>query len=162
MVSNGRTEASDLGRVVQRYHEDRKTEGYSSVAGNIFPCHQTAPNGKLERGRKCGKRGKSFFCSTAGEVVLSGCVRSRKEGNAEHLASIFRGEKERVNCPFCFKIGAWRHGDRCSRLYTKPSLSPTLLFSNMYQRPDMINPGVDLQGQAIDLAKSRNILRLTS
>ncbi|KAF3773136.1 Splicing factor U2af small subunit A [Nymphaea thermarum] len=74
---------------------------------------------------------------------------SRKEGNAEHLASIFGGEKDKVNCPSYFKIGAWRHGDRCSRLYTKPSLSPTLLFSNMYQRPDMI----DLQGQAIDSRK---------
>ncbi|XP_010243574.1 PREDICTED: splicing factor U2af small subunit B-like [Nelumbo nucifera] len=69
---------------------------------------------------------------------------------AEHLASIFGTEKDRVNCPFYFKIGACRHGDRCSRLHTKPSISPTLLLSNMYQRPDMITPGVDPQGQAID------------
>nr|GMD88130.1 splicing factor U2af small subunit B-like [Ipomoea batatas]GME11540.1 splicing factor U2af small subunit B-like [Ipomoea batatas] len=61
---------------------------------------------------------------------------------AEHLASIFGTEKDRVNCPFYFKIGACRHGDRCSRLHTKPSISPTLLLSNMYQRPDMITPGV--------------------
>ncbi|THG19095.1 hypothetical protein TEA_027661 [Camellia sinensis var. sinensis] len=60
---------------------------------------------------------------------------------AEHLASIFGTEKDRVNCPFYFKIGACRHGDRCSRLHTKPSISPTLLLSNMYQRPDMITPG---------------------
>lgn len=59
---------------------------------------------------------------------------------AEHLASIFGTEKDRVNCPFYFKIGACRHGDRCSRLHTKPSISPTLLLSNMYQRPDMITP----------------------
>ncbi|KAL5580243.1 hypothetical protein UlMin_012685 [Ulmus minor] len=69
---------------------------------------------------------------------------------AEHLASIFGTEKDRVNCPFYFKIGACRHGDRCSRLHTKPSISPTLLLSNMYQRPDMITPGVDAQGQPID------------
>lgn len=69
---------------------------------------------------------------------------------AEHLASIFGTEKDRVNCPFYFKIGACRHGDRCSRLHTKPSVSPTLLLSNMYQRPDMITPGVDAQGQPID------------
>ncbi|KAA8518626.1 hypothetical protein F0562_016100 [Nyssa sinensis] len=61
---------------------------------------------------------------------------------AEHLASIFGTEKDRVNCPFYFKIGACRHGDRCSRLHTKPSISPTLLLSNMYQHPDMITPGV--------------------
>ncbi|XP_057445182.1 splicing factor U2af small subunit B [Lotus japonicus] len=69
---------------------------------------------------------------------------------AEHLASIFGTEKDRVNCPFYFKIGACRHGDRCSRLHNRPSISPTLLLANMYQRPDMITPGVDPQGQPID------------
>ncbi|KAK3015725.1 hypothetical protein RJ639_005925 [Escallonia herrerae] len=72
---------------------------------------------------------------------------------AEHLASIFGTEKDRVNCPFYFKIGACRHGDRCSRLHTKPSISPTLLLSNMYQRPDMITPGVDPQGHPLDPRK---------
>ncbi|GAB2263132.1 hypothetical protein Droror1_Dr00004129 [Drosera rotundifolia] len=72
---------------------------------------------------------------------------------AEHLASIFGTEKDRVNCPFYFKIGACRHGDRCSRLHTKPSVSPTILLSNMYQRPDMITPGVDAQGNPIDPRK---------
>ncbi|KDP42757.1 hypothetical protein JCGZ_23697 [Jatropha curcas] len=70
---------------------------------------------------------------------------------AEHLASIFGTEKDRVNCPFYFKIGACRHGDRCSRLHTKPSISPTLLLSNMYQRPDMLTPGVDPQAQSQSL-----------
>uniref|UniRef100_A0A0E0C5T0 Uncharacterized protein n=1 Tax=Oryza meridionalis TaxID=40149 RepID=A0A0E0C5T0_9ORYZ len=69
---------------------------------------------------------------------------------AEHLASIFGTEKDRVNCPFYFKIGACRHGDRCSRLHNRPTISPTLVFANMYQRPDMITPGVDAQGQPID------------
>ncbi|KAH9660176.1 splicing factor U2af small subunit A [Citrus sinensis] len=72
---------------------------------------------------------------------------------AEHLASIFGTEKDRVNCPFYFKIGACRHGDRCSRLHTKPSVSPTLLLSNMYQRLDMITPGVDAQGNPLDPRK---------
>ncbi|CAH9070913.1 unnamed protein product [Cuscuta europaea] len=75
---------------------------------------------------------------------------------AEHLASIFGTEKDRVNCPFYFKIGACRHGDRCSRLHTKPSISPTLLLSNMYQRPDMITPGVDAQGHPIDPRKMQD------
>ncbi|KAF6174223.1 hypothetical protein GIB67_033755 [Kingdonia uniflora] len=72
---------------------------------------------------------------------------------AEHLASIFGTEKDRVNCPFYFKIGACRHGDRCSRLHNRPTISPTLLLSNMYQRPDMITPGVDPQGNPIDPKK---------
>ncbi|XP_010530258.1 PREDICTED: splicing factor U2af small subunit A-like [Tarenaya hassleriana] len=72
---------------------------------------------------------------------------------AEHLASIFGTEKDRVNCPFYFKIGACRHGDRCSRLHNRPTISPTLLLSNMYLRPDMITPGVDPQGQPLDPRK---------
>ncbi|KAK9755493.1 hypothetical protein RND81_01G029400 [Saponaria officinalis] len=72
---------------------------------------------------------------------------------AEHLASIFGTEKDRVNCPFYFKIGACRHGDRCSRLHTKPSVSPTIVLSNMYQRPDMMTPGVDPQGAPLDPRK---------
>ncbi|KAL8092515.1 splicing factor U2af small subunit B-like isoform X2 [Apium graveolens] len=75
---------------------------------------------------------------------------------AEHLASIFGTEKDRVNCPFYFKIGACRHGERCSRLHTKPSVSPTLLLSNMYQRPDMITPGVDAQGNPLDPRKMQD------
>lgn len=54
---------------------------------------------------------------------------------AEHLASIFCTEKDRVNCPFYFKIGACRHGDRCSRLHNKPTTSLTLLLLNLYQNP---------------------------
>ncbi|XP_062217279.1 splicing factor U2af small subunit B-like [Phragmites australis] len=72
---------------------------------------------------------------------------------AEHLASIYGTEKDRVNCPFYFKIGACRHGDRCSRIHNKPTISPTLVLVNMYQRPDMITPGVDAQGQPIDPRK---------
>lgn len=61
---------------------------------------------------------------------------------AEHLASIFGTEKDRVNCPFYFKIGACRHGDRCSRLHNKPTLSQTLHFANMYQHPENVtDPG---------------------
>lgn len=69
---------------------------------------------------------------------------------AEHLASIFGTEKDRVNCPFYFKIGACRHGDRCSRLHNKPTISPTLLFSNMYQRLDLATPGMDPQGRSVE------------
>eukprot|EP00735_Rhodelphis_limneticus_P012714 TRINITY_DN6048_c0_g1::TRINITY_DN6048_c0_g1_i1::g.25630::m.25630 TRINITY_DN6048_c0_g1::TRINITY_DN6048_c0_g1_i1::g.25630 ORF type:complete len:419 (+),score=6.79,sp/Q6AUG0/U2AFB_ORYSJ/64.13/1e-83,zf-CCHC/PF00098.18/2.7e-08,zf-CCHC/PF00098.18/3.3e-07,zf-CCCH/PF00642.19/2.4e-06,zf-CCCH/PF00642.19/7.2e-05,RRM_5/PF13893.1/1e-10,RRM_1/PF00076.17/2.6e+03,RRM_1/PF00076.17/1.2e-08,RRM_6/PF14259.1/0.00018,RRM_6/PF14259.1/8.9e+03,DUF1777/PF08648.7/0.00049,Nup35_RRM_2/PF14605.1/0.0017,zf-CCHC_3/PF13917.1/4. len=57
---------------------------------------------------------------------------------AEHLASIFGTEKDRVNCPFYFKIGACRHGERCSRKHNKPVFSQSLLFYNMYQNPIQI------------------------
>uniref|UniRef100_A0A0D9QWG6 U2 small nuclear RNA auxiliary factor 1 like 4 n=1 Tax=Chlorocebus sabaeus TaxID=60711 RepID=A0A0D9QWG6_CHLSB len=42
---------------------------------------------------------------------------------AEYLASIFGTEKDKVNYSFYFKIGACRHGDRCSRLHNKPTFS---------------------------------------
>ncbi|KAL5270201.1 hypothetical protein ACHWQZ_G001065 [Mnemiopsis leidyi] len=54
---------------------------------------------------------------------------------AEFLASIFGTEKDRVNCPFYFKIGACCHGERCSRQHNKPTFSQTLLLLHMYQNP---------------------------
>ncbi|KAL5499615.1 hypothetical protein EMCRGX_G011066 [Ephydatia muelleri] len=62
---------------------------------------------------------------------------------AEYLASIFGTEKDKVNCSFYFKIGACRHGDRCSRLHNKPTFSQTILLQNMYQNPNnqTQNPG---------------------
>jgi hypothetical protein len=35
---------------------------------------------------------------------------------------------------------ACRHGDRCSRLHNKPTLSQTLLIPNMYQNPVLNAP----------------------
>lgn len=54
---------------------------------------------------------------------------------AEYLASIFGTEKDKVNCSFYFKIGACRHGDRCSRIHNKPSFSQTTLLQNLYVNP---------------------------
>jgi len=63
---------------------------------------------------------------------------------ADHLQSIFGTEKDRVNCPFYFQIGACRHGDKCSRRHNKPSLSQTLIFFNMWRNPIVSNPNADL------------------
>lgn len=54
---------------------------------------------------------------------------------AEYLQSIFGTEKDKVNCPFYFKMGACRHGDQCERKHLKPSLSQTLLLSGMFSNP---------------------------
>jgi splicing factor U2AF subunit len=54
---------------------------------------------------------------------------------ADHLASIYGTEKDKVNCSFYFKIGACRHGDRCSRKHVKPNFSQTVLIPNCYQNP---------------------------
>ena len=54
---------------------------------------------------------------------------------AQHLAKIFGTEEDKVNCPFYLKMGACRHGDRCSRLHNRPILSQTILLQNMYVAP---------------------------
>ena len=54
---------------------------------------------------------------------------------AEHLASIHGTEKDKVNCPFYFKIGACRHGESCSRLHNKPTFSQTVGITNLYLNP---------------------------
>ncbi|CDW54826.1 splicing factor U2AF 35 kDa subunit [Trichuris trichiura] len=56
---------------------------------------------------------------------------------AEYLASIFGTEKDKVNCSFYFKIGACRHGDKCSRIHNRPTFSQTILLQNLYQNPKM-------------------------
>ena len=50
---------------------------------------------------------------------------------AQHLAKIFGTEEDKVNCPFYLKMGACRHGDRCSRIHNRPILSQTILLQNM-------------------------------
>ena len=54
---------------------------------------------------------------------------------AEYLASIFGTEKDKVNCSFYFKIGACRHGERCSRLHNRPTFSQTILLLSTYINP---------------------------
>jgi len=61
-------------------------------------------------------------------------------GGAAHLANVFGSEDDKVNCPFYFKIGACRHGERCSRKHIKPFLSETVMVPHMYVRPP---PGAD-------------------
>ena len=65
---------------------------------------------------------------------------------AERLARLFGTEEDKVNCSFFFKIGACRHGEKCTRyeliklyndyliklntlnrLHYKPPISQTLL-----------------------------------
>ena len=54
---------------------------------------------------------------------------------ARHLARIHGTEEDKVNCPFYFKIGACRHGDRCSRIHHRPAFSQTILIKHIYRHP---------------------------
>jgi len=41
----------------------------------------------------------------------------------------------RANCSFYFKIGACRHGDRCSRMHNRPTYGQTILLQNLFLNP---------------------------
>ncbi|EPQ31464.1 uncharacterized protein PFL1_00799 [Pseudozyma flocculosa PF-1] len=74
---------------------------------------------------------------------------------ASYLASIYGTEQDKVNCSFYYKIGACRHGPRCSRKHTKPPFSQTILISNVYRNP-LHDPSIPDEVKA---AKSRDELQ---
>ena len=63
------------------------------------------------------------------------------------MARIHGTEEDRVNCPFYFKIGACRHGERCSRQHHKPPFSQTMLVKHMW-----VNPSAAVAAAGGDLA----------
>mmetsp|Transcript_65508 Transcript_65508/g.192111 ORF Transcript_65508/g.192111 Transcript_65508/m.192111 type:complete len:250 (+) Transcript_65508:89-838(+) len=48
------------------------------------------------------------------------------------MSNTFPTEDERENCPFYFKIGACRNGDRCNRIHIKPTKSQSIVIPHMY------------------------------
>jgi splicing factor U2AF subunit len=54
---------------------------------------------------------------------------------ADYLASIFATEKDKVNCSFFFKIGACRHGAKCTKIHYIPNFSQTVILRNFYLSP---------------------------
>ena len=51
------------------------------------------------------------------------------------VTDIFGTEDDKDNCPFYFKIGACRHGEKCIRIHNKPIISETILCKNLYENP---------------------------
>lgn len=45
--------------------------------------------------------------------------------------------EDRLICTFYNKIGACRHGEKCSRKHVKPMSSHTVLLSNLYENPKL-------------------------
>ncbi|SCU86175.1 LADA_0D12772g1_1 [Lachancea dasiensis] len=48
--------------------------------------------------------------------------------------------EDRDKCHFYYKIGACRHGDRCSKKHIRPAISATIIVPNMYRKTDADNP----------------------
>ncbi|CAH2350189.1 putative splicing factor U2AF 23 kDa subunit [[Candida] railenensis] len=60
----------------------------------------------------------------------------------------YRNDKS--TCTFYTKIGACRHGEKCSRTHVKPLSSDTLLLPNLYQNPKLNkNEGEELSQKQI-------------
>lgn len=49
------------------------------------------------------------------------------------MSNVYGTEEDKLNCPFYFKIGACRHGEKCTRIHNKPVSSQTILLKNLYQ-----------------------------
>lgn len=62
---------------------------------------------------------------------------------AARLARLHGTEEDTTNCPYYFKVGACRHGDKCSRNHNKPNFSQTLLLPHVYF-PPLIRDGQPL------------------
>lgn len=71
---------------------------------------------------------------------------------ADHLEQIFGTEKDKVNCPFYYRVGACRHGERCSRLHNVPILSQTIIIPHMYLNP-VAAPMIDAEGRPVEYDK---------
>ena len=54
---------------------------------------------------------------------------------AYKLAKLIGTEEDKVTCSFFWKMGACRHGDKCTRIHYKPPISETLLVIHMHQNP---------------------------
>ncbi|WVQ74366.1 hypothetical protein IAR50_003966 [Cryptococcus sp. DSM 104548] len=92
---------------------------------------------------------------------------------ASFSGNLFGTEQDRVNCSFYLKIGACRHGDRCSRKHIKPQFSQTICLPNVYNNPAHTPEGQNMSNaelQAdfdrfyedffIELAKYGNVLEM--
>lgn len=77
-------------------------------------------------------------------------------GGAEHLARIHGTEEDKVNCPFFFKIGACRHGEKCSRQHHRPPFSQTVIIPHMWANPMVMvaNAGGDVNSLNKDQIQS--------
>ncbi len=85
------------------------------------------------------KQAKNSFIPITNYTCLEIKKKTTKTKNswimADYLASIFGTEKDKVNCSFYFKIGACRHGEKCSKVHNKPTFSQTVLLKNLYMNP---------------------------
>ncbi|KAK7814900.1 hypothetical protein U0070_026401, partial [Myodes glareolus] len=125
---------------------DARAGGGVSVRSSSRPHADNASPNWTEPLRRAWRESSRPVTSSedVGRVGGVGCrVGGARWKMAEYLASIFGTEKDKVNCSFYFKIGACRHGDRCSRLHNKPTFSQTIALLNIYRNPQNSSQSAD-------------------
>ncbi|KAG2735553.1 hypothetical protein G9P44_001767 [Scheffersomyces stipitis] len=74
---------------------------------------------------------------TGGYGGYSGGGSHDHKGPHMHKNVIARNGEDRLPCTFYNKIGACRHGEKCSRKHIRPLTSFTILLPNLYQNPKL-------------------------
>ncbi|KAJ1434698.1 hypothetical protein B484DRAFT_417361 [Ochromonadaceae sp. CCMP2298] len=103
-----------------------------------IPPVSCSPPSQRKKASPAAEERVSVKMSLAQLRVFIAMYRGRDQGprgGAEHLARIHGTEEDKVNCPFYFKIGACRHGDKCSRQHHRPPFSETILIQHMWNNP---------------------------
>ncbi|KAK6463293.1 hypothetical protein DFJ63DRAFT_114198 [Scheffersomyces coipomensis] len=69
---------------------------------------------------------------------MSAEVETPSTGRTEIVhKNITAKDGSRLNCQFYSRIGACRHGEKCSRNHIKPTSSNVIILPNMYQNPKL-------------------------
>ncbi|RCK55939.1 Splicing factor U2AF subunit [Candida viswanathii] len=71
-------------------------------------------------------------------------TRPPRYGDRNDLHNSYPNRENLVICSFYTKIGACRHGERCSKKHIRPNFSNTIMLANLYQNPKVKNNNEDL------------------
>ncbi|KAI6204641.1 hypothetical protein M3Y94_00699400 [Aphelenchoides besseyi] len=88
-------------------------------------------NRKLTREQRIGEVQLEYGETATANPMAGQSEVLKKQTNKEEKAPT----APNVNCSFYFKIGACRHGEKCSRTHNMPSFSQTVLLKNLYHNP---------------------------
>lgn len=67
---------------------------------------------------------------------------------------IMSTNSDNIRCQFYTKIGACRHGEKCSRKHTRPTTSHTILITNLYNNPDISHTYTNKKTHTTDVVLS--------
>lgn len=78
-------------------------------------------------------------------------------GSGSNLRSNAVGRQNLVVCSFYTRIGACRHGERCSKKHIRPSSSNTIMLANLYQNPKIRNTNLNDESSEVDTEELKEV-----